>query len=125
MKAILAVLMLVIAAPSFAQDRVATTFYLTGAIADTATTWRNAKAGHEETDPLYHFTKDQPIGMVLSLALTDTVTLWLAHHYAPTHPRLVKISLFALGGIRATQAIRNARGWYIETHQPIFIPDPH
>ena len=125
MKVLLILGLLSCAATTLAQDRTATTFYLAGAVSDTVTTWRNANAGHPETDPLYHFTKDQPIGMVISLAVTDAVTLWLAHRYAPTHPRLVKVSLFALGGIRATQAVRNAHGWYLDTHQPVFIPDPH
>ncbi len=117
MKPLLLVLLL-IAAPANAQDRVATTFYVAVASADIVTTWRNMQAGHPETDPLYHFTAHQPIGTVLSLVATDVMTLWLAHRYAPTHPKIVKVTLFALGGIRATQAARNAQTWYVDTHRP-------
>lgn len=125
MKVLMVLSVLALAMPSVAQDRIATTFYLSGAISDSVTTWRNMQAGHPEGDPLYHFTREQPIGTVISLAVTDAVTLWLAHHYSAAHPRLVRVTLFALGGIRATQAVRNARVWYADTHQPLFIPDPH
>ena len=118
MKTLLILGMLTVAPAAFAQDRIATTFYLGGAVSDIGTTWRNMQSGHQETDPVYHFTRDQPIGTALSLAATDVLTLWLAHRYSPTHPKLVKVALYTLGSIRYGQAARNARAWYLDTHRP-------
>lgn len=117
--------LLLFAVPVSAQERGPVTFYVAAASADTVTTWRNMQAGHQEADPLYRFTRDQPIGTVLSLAMTDALTLWLAHRYSPTHPKMVRVALFTLGGIRIAQAARNTRIWYLDTHLPIFVPDRH
>lgn len=111
-------LLLLLAAPVHAQDRKALTFYLAAAGTDIGTTYRNMRAGHQETDPIYRFTRDQPIGTVLSLAATDALTLWLAHRYAPTHPKLTTAILLTLGGVRGVQAARNAQAWYQDTHRP-------
>ena len=106
---------LLVAAPCAAQDKFATSVYLAGASLDIGSTWHNLRGGYTETDPLYAFTKDKPIGVVLSLAITDAATMWMAHHYAPTHPKIVRAILFTLGGVRAGQGMRNIAIW----HAPI------
>ena len=114
MKHLLLAALLLAAVPAHAQDRWTTTFYLGAAVADEASTWRNMRGGYVETDPLYRLTQNQPIGTTISLAITDVVTLWLAHRYAPTHPKIVRFTLLSLGSIRAYQAARN-----IAIYQPI------
>jgi len=114
--------LLLVAAPVSAQDRVSTSIFLGGAIADDVTTFHNMRGGFPEYDPLYHLTRAQPVGTLLSLAATDAVTLWLAHRYQASHPRLVRVVLFSLGGIRLGDAIHNTHGWNIYANRPIFIP---
>lgn len=122
MKVLLIVGMLTIAAPALAQDRWTTAAFLGGALADDATTWRNMRGGYAESDPLYRLTQNQPKGTLISLAITDAVTLWLAHHYAPTHPKAIRVVLLSLGGLRAFQAARNISAF---APIPAFIPSPH
>lgn len=115
MKHLLLVALLLFAAlPAHAQDRWTTTFYVSAAAADEVTTYRNMRRGYWESDPLYRFTQQQPTGTLLSLVATDVVTLWIAHHYAARHPKLVRFTLLSLGGIRAYQAVHN-----VVTYEPI------
>lgn len=118
MKAACALLFLLIAAPLRAQDRSATSIFLGGAVFDDVTTWRNMQAGHTENNPLYASMRDKPKAVALSLIVTDVLTLWLAHRYTPTHPKLVKVVLLTFGGIRLTEGVTNARAWYLDTHRP-------
>lgn len=111
---------LLFAAPCAAQDRFATTVFLGGATFDNATTWHNLSGGYTEGNPMYAFVKDQPKGVLISLAITDAATLWLAHHYAQTHPKIVKAMLFGLGGVRTYQGVRNIAIWHPAV--PQFIP---
>lgn len=108
MKLILIVVLVLLSASSArAQDRGATAFFLAGAAADDITTWRNMRAGHPEESPLYFYGRDQPKVVLLSLVITDAVTLWLAHHYAPRHPKLAKFALYSLGTMRAGYGVYN------------------
>lgn len=124
MKYLMMLAVLLCAVQVSAQDRLSTSLFVAGAISDGMTTWRDIHAGHEETNLAYAFTSRQPTGVVISLAVTDAMTLWLAHHYAPTHPKLVKGVLLTLSGVRFSQAARNAHIWYTDTHQPIFVRTP-
>ena len=123
MKTVVAVFLLLCAAPAVAQDRLATSVFLGGVIADDLTTWHNMRNGHAETDPLYGFVKESPKGVMISLAVTDALTLWLAHRYAPTHPKIVRAVLFGLGGIRFGQGVRNTTIWIASV--PALITEIH
>jgi hypothetical protein len=120
MKHLLTLAILLMTVSIHAQDRTATTLFLTGVMTDDVTTWRNMQAGHHEIDPLYAFTKDNSKGVLASLIITDVVTLWIARHYTPTHPKLVKAVLFTLGGVRIGQGVRNATIWADDLRPQIF-----
>lgn len=121
----IALLLLLIPQSVRAQDRLALGVFLGGALADDVTTFHNMRGGFREADPLYAFVQDKPQGVLLSLIVTDVVTLWLAHRYTPTHPRIVKIVLFTLGGIRIGDSVHNVLAWNAYVQRPVFIPDPH
>lgn len=108
-QAVLVLTWLLIASAAHAQDRKATMFFLAGAASDDITTWRVMQAGHIEEDPLYFYAREKPKGVIASLVVTDIVTIWLAHHYAASHPKLAKFALYSLGAMRIQAAIHNVR----------------
>jgi hypothetical protein len=90
-------------------------------VLDEVTTFHNVHAGYVEQNPTYAFVKDKPIGLAISLAATDAVTLWLAHHYAPTHPKAAKIAVLIIGGAHWSGGIRNAMTWAALNRPPEFV----
>lgn len=85
-----------------------TAVFLAGATLDNVSTQRFLhRGGIDEINPMLKFADNDPVVIGVSAIATDALTLWLAHKYAPKHPKLVRAVLIGVGSVRMSFGFHN------------------
>ena len=115
MKILLLLLALLpLATPVFAEEptlRRALTVYTIAAGADVASTgWSLSQPNMRETNPLVNWLAPHHAAMLTTGEAMDLAAIWSAHRLVGRrHPRLFRLSLYALSAVRFGLAANNVR----------------
>lgn len=85
-----------------------TAVFLAGATLDNVSTQHFLhRGGIDEINPMLKFANNDPVVIGVAAATTDALTLWLAHKYAPKHPKLMRAVLIGVGSVRMSFGFHN------------------
>ena len=85
-----------------------TAVFLAGAALDNISTQHFLhRGGIDEINPMLKFANNNPVVIGVAAAATDAITLWLAHKYAPKHPKLMRAALIGVGSVRMSFGFHN------------------
>jgi hypothetical protein len=99
------------AQPDGSSLKLPTAIYLGAASADVATTICCQHAGCKEDNPLVSWLKPQGTAVMLVVGeAADLTGLWARNRFVGRkHPRLAKVGLYVVAGVRVAVAARNFR----------------
>lgn len=85
--------------------------YAVAAAADNVTTYRVLGTGYgQENNPLVAWMDHRPATMLAVGAAADTFAVWTLQRWlGPSHPRMVRLGLYAAAGVRVAFAVKNDR----------------